>query len=131
MMALSPTHTAFGETDLSVGPKGNSQFETPVNQRLTPAGTLVELDGMRPQALALSPDHALLVTSGKTHQLVVLDARSGKILQRVEFPQDVGHDIGAPSASEQILDADPKAQLSFTGLTFSPDGSRIYLSNVQ
>src|SRR5205823_4929874 len=35
----------------------------------------------------------------------------------------------APVADE-ILNPDTKAQLSFTGLAFSPDGSRIYLSNV-
>ncbi len=29
-----------------------------------------------------------------------------------------------------ILDADTKAQLSYTGLKFSPDGTRIYLANV-
>jgi DNA-binding beta-propeller fold protein YncE len=32
--------------------------------------------------------------------------------------------------STHILEADEKAQLSFTGLVFSPDGSRIYLANV-
>ena len=31
---------------------------------------------------------------------------------------------------EAILNPDEKAQLSFTGLEFSPDGSRIYLANV-
>ena len=32
--------------------------------------------------------------------------------------------------SSEILSPDEKAQLSFTGLVFSPDGSRIYLANV-
>ena len=43
---------------------------------------------MRPQALALSPDGRLLVTAGKTHDLVVLDPRSGKVLQRVPLPSE-------------------------------------------
>ena len=30
----------------------------------------------------------------------------------------------------RFLDPGDKAQISFTGLAFSPDGSRIYLSNV-
>ena len=52
---------------------GSNLFETPVNQRLTPAGRLVELPGMRPQTIALSPDARLLVTAGETHELVVVD----------------------------------------------------------
>ncbi len=48
-------------------------LETGDNQRVTPAGTLVELPGVRPNALALSPDGRILVTSGMTHDLLVLD----------------------------------------------------------
>jgi DNA-binding beta-propeller fold protein YncE len=125
LVALAP------HSDVSpVGRSGTNRFETPVNQRLTPAGTLVELADMRPQALALSPDQHLLVTAGMTHNLVVLDSATGKILQQVQFAQDAGADLGPAPASEQILDPDLKAQLSFTGLTFSPDGSRIYMANV-
>ncbi len=43
---------------------------------------------MRPNALALSPDGKLLVTAGLTHELVVVDPATGKILQRVPFPSD-------------------------------------------
>src|SRR5204863_9726156 len=35
-----------------------------------------------------------------------------------------------PVVSEQILNPDKEGQLSFTGLVFSADGSRIYLANV-
>ena len=45
----------YDATTEAVGCDTNG-FETPVNQHLTPAGTLVELPGVRPQALALSPD---------------------------------------------------------------------------
>src|SRR5439155_10253823 len=55
-----------------VGPAGAKRVITPVNQTLTPAGIQVELPGMRPQAIALSPDGNLLMTSGKTHELVVV-----------------------------------------------------------
>jgi len=100
---------------------------TPVNQIVRPAGTLVELPGMRPQALALSPDGRALVTSGLKRELVVLDPGPGKIVQRVPFPADrLQMDAAAPG----LLDAGEKAQLSFTGLVFSPDGSRLYLANV-
>src|ERR1039458_6254726 len=101
---------------------------TPVNQLVTPAGTLIELPGMRPQALALSPDGKILVTAGLTHELVVLDPATGKNLQHVAFPSDKAQEKAAISA--EILSPDGNAQLSFTGLAFSPDGSRIYFLKV-
>ena len=58
--------TDFAATSETVGCITNG-FITPVNQVVTPAGILVELSGMRPQALALSPDGKLLVTAGLTH----------------------------------------------------------------
>src|SRR5258708_2441993 len=69
-----------------VGRLSTNQFYTPVNQVLTPAGLQVELPGLRPQALALSPDRKWLITSGKSHELVVIDPVSGKILQHVQLP---------------------------------------------
>jgi YVTN family beta-propeller protein len=83
---------------------------------------------MRPLALALSPDGRLLVTAGLTHELVVLDPATAKITQRVAFPTDNIQD--QPAAAPGVLDPGEKAQISFTGLVFSPDGSRIYLANV-
>src|SRR5208282_3603340 len=117
----------FDATTKVVGRSTNG-FETPVNQLVTPAGTLIELPGMRPLALALSPDGKLLVTAGLTHEVVVVDPATGKILQHVSFPSDQTQEP-AP-VSPAILSPDEKAQVSFTGLVFSPDGSRIYLSNV-
>src|SRR5512142_941460 len=63
-----------------VGRLDTNRFATPTNQILTPAGIQVELPGMRPQALALSPDGRLLVTAGKTHELVVVEASTGRML---------------------------------------------------
>ena len=56
----------FDATTETVGHSTNG-LETPVNQLVTPAGTQVELPGIRPNALALSPDGKLLVTAGLTH----------------------------------------------------------------
>ncbi len=110
-----------------VGRAGDNLI-TPVNQLITPAGIQLQLPGMRPQALALSPDAKLLVTSGLTHELVVVDPVTGQIMQHVAFPSDQAKQAKAISA--EILSPDNKAQLSFTGLTFSRDGTRIYLANV-
>ena len=131
-MRAAETADNFGATDETVGPSHSrfihNRFVTPVNQILTPAGWQVELPPMRPHALALSPDHSLLVTAGMLHQLIVISAQSGKILQSVPLPSDQAREAAPVSAA--ILDPDGRAQLSFTGLTFSRDGSRIYLSNV-
>ncbi|MDD5139058.1 MAG: beta-propeller fold lactonase family protein [Verrucomicrobiales bacterium] len=117
----------FAATAEAVG-RGTNGLVTPANQLVTPAGTLVELPGIRPNALALSPNGKLLVTAGLTHELVAVDPATGKISQRVAFPSDTAQEQ-APVASE-ILNPDNRAQLSYTGLAFSPDGSRIYMANV-
>jgi YVTN family beta-propeller protein len=109
---------------------GQAREISAVNQLLSPAGMQVELPGMRPEALALSPDARLLVTSGQTHELVVLESQTGRIIQRVLLPPDTNTNAPTKPVSEAVLNPDLKAQISFTGLVFSPDGSRIYFANV-
>lgn len=111
-----------------VGEVQPKRYLTPVHQVLTPMGIQVELPGMRPQAVALSPDGRSLVTSGKTAELVVMDPQSGDIQHRVALPSSEARNPDV--VSPHILKPDTSGQLSFTGLIFSPDGSRIYLSNV-
>ncbi|MEA3210255.1 MAG: hypothetical protein QOE70_3312 [Chthoniobacter sp.] len=125
-------------TQEKVGQFGQNRYYTPANQILTPAGVQVELPRIRPQAIALSPGGKLLVTSGKTPELIVVDPKSGKVMDRVPFPGKTVPPEGASAESaekpREATGTEPKpdasAQLSFTGLVFSPNGSRIYLSNV-
>jgi YVTN family beta-propeller protein len=128
------TAESFDATTETVGPDYSgfihNRFVTPVNQVLTPAGNQILLPApLCPHALALSPDHSLLVTAGLTHELFVIGTQTGKILQRVKMPSAQARE--AASVTEDAPDPDGQAQLSFTGLVFSPDGSRIYLSNVR
>lgn len=102
---------------------------SPVNQVLTPIGIQVELPKMRPQAIALSPDGAVLATSGKTSELVLVNPESGEIIQRLALPSE-GATNEASAVSTHILAPDKEGQLSYNGLIFSPDGRRIFLSNV-
>ena len=114
------------------GESGPDAWFTPANQIITPTGRQVDLPKMRPQAIALSPDGRLLVTSGKTPDLVVIEPVTGKILQEVALPSDSARESATNAVvSEEILHPDKDGQLSFTGLIFSPDGSRIFLSNVE
>ena len=110
-----------------IGKIAPNRYLIPTNQVLTPTGRQVELPKMRPQAIALSPDGKLLVVTGKTNELVAIDPASGTILQRVALPgkQEAPVEGRAPTQ----LEADNGSQLSLTGLVFSPDGTRIFLSN--
>lgn len=111
-----------------VGRSREDQIATPVNQILTPYGKQVELAGMRPQALALSPDGKLLLASGKTNDLIVIDPETAKVTQRIDMPPE---SVTIPTPpSTNILKPDLKALVSFTGLVFSLDGKTVYLSNV-
>jgi YVTN family beta-propeller protein len=113
-----------------VGEVAPEVYATPVNQMLTPAGAQVELPGLRPQALALSPDGRWLAVSGKTPELLLIPIPLAGKVQRVPFSAAPAEDAALTNAAPLILDPDRHGQLSFTGLIFSPDGSRIYLSSV-
>ena len=93
-----------------VGRVAANLYQTPSGQMLTPTGRQIELPGMRPQALALSPDGSLLATAGKNHTLVLIDPADGRILQTVPLSTDK-----AKSNSETVT-----AQISFTGLSLLP-----------
>jgi YVTN family beta-propeller protein len=114
----------------AVGWRATGRAVLPVNQVLTPAGVQVALPGLRPLALALSPDEKLLAVSGKTNEVIVIDPADGRLLQRAVLPvRPMDQDRPEPLAAA-ILNPDEEAQLSYTGLVFSPDGKRLYLSNV-
>jgi YVTN family beta-propeller protein len=127
-LEAATTNLEYGSTSETVGWDGNG-YETPVNQRVTPAGIQVDLPGIRPNALALSPDGKLLVTSGLKAALTVIDPATGALRQHVPMPSDKQLP-GSDAVSSQILAPNLRDKLSFTGIAFSPDGSRIFLSNV-
>ncbi len=106
----------------------STEIETPVTV-VTPAGHKIDLAGMRPQVLALSPDGKSLVTSGKTNKLIVIDPETRVVRQSVDFPakdQTKEPDVASPN----ILKPDAGSLVSYTGLVYSADGKRLYMSNV-
>jgi DNA-binding beta-propeller fold protein YncE len=120
----------FASSSEPVGEVGPNEFTTPVSQRLTPAGRQVLLTGLRPQAVALSPNGRLLAISGKTSELLVVNPATATVVQHVPLPAARTNDLSPDVVSSHILKPDKDAELSFTGLIFSPDGSRLYLSSV-
>ncbi len=113
----------------TVGWHGGNRAVLPVSQTITPLGRQIEMPGMRPQALALSPDGRILVVTGKTNQLVIINPGTAEVTDRVALPI-AGVTPNSPVSPRQ-LEAAAKSQVSFTGLIFSSDGRRIYLSNVE
>jgi len=114
--------------ELNVGLPRSNEIETPVTV-VTPAGHKIDLAGMRPQVLALSPDGKSLVTSGKTNKLIVIDPETREVRQSVDFPakdQTKEPDVASPN----ILKPDAGSLVSYTGLVYSADGKRLYMSNV-
>jgi YVTN family beta-propeller protein len=113
-----------------VGRTADGGAVTPVNQVVTPAGRQVALPGMRPQVVALSPDGRLVATAGKTNEVVMVDPESGEVKQRVKPPS--GEALAPPADADAARNLKPDTQAieSFTGLVFSPDGTRLFMSNV-
>ena len=123
---LTGCATTVWDEDATVGIAAN-RIVLPNSQTLTPVGKTSELPGMRPVTVSISPDGKLLATSGKTSQLVIFKL---PVNGKPEF-------ILLPAEAETIktmktndIKPDKKGQISYTGLIFSPDGKRIYLSNV-
>jgi YVTN family beta-propeller protein len=131
MTAWAQTQQDSMDWSEPVGRAGPDRVVLPVNQVITPAGKQLELHGLRPQVLALSPDHRLLVTSGKTRDLVVIDPDTQTVLQTVALPTNGPLESNPEKTSTHITKPDKNEQASYTGLVFSPDGSRLYLSNVK
>jgi YVTN family beta-propeller protein len=119
----------FGATEDAVGRVSASRLNTSIHQVVDSAGLVVDLPGLRPQALALSPRGDILVVSGKTSELLTMNPQSGTVLQKVPLPAEPNEATNAP-VSTHLLKPDTEGQVSFTGLVFSPDGRRVYMANV-
>jgi DNA-binding beta-propeller fold protein YncE len=112
---------------IAVGRQDANRHALPTGQLITPAGTQVDLPGMRPQALALSPDGRTLATSGRTRELLLLDAATGAVRQRLHLVNHAAAEAPAPETTNLL--ASGEAKLSLAGLRFSADGRRLFFSN--
>src|SRR5262249_2805488 len=134
--------------DSAIGRVAANRSITPTGQVLTPAGQQIGLPGMRPQALALSPDGALLAVAGKKDALFLLDPSTGQILQKAPLcfietklkPETKTAATNSVEAIQSEVKTNPlptiisvtnTAEMSLTGLIFSHAGDRIYLSNTK
>lgn len=91
---------------LRVGAGDGERIVVPTNQVLAPAGRKVVFSG-RPTDVALSPNGRWLAVLDRS-QVAIIDPESAKIVSRA-----------------------PHANGSYAGIVFSPDGKRVYASNIR
>ncbi|WP_307621286.1 beta-propeller fold lactonase family protein [Streptomyces sp. V3I7] len=91
------------------GPQDDGTAITPVGYKVTPAGHQSRL-GNLPLNAVLSPDRSMLLVTNAgqgTQSLQVIDPEDSEVVQTISYPSP---------------------QAVFTGLAFSPDGTRAYAS---
>jgi len=108
----------------AVGRRGANRTVLPVNQVVTPLGRQVELPGLRPQAVALSPDGRLLITSERaasSSSWTRPPARSGN----ASAPKTPADQPPPSAPSANVLEPDKEGQLSYTGLRSPPTAASV------
>jgi YVTN family beta-propeller protein len=101
-----------------VGPQKNGSIVASDNQTLTPAGTLVDLGSpVRAKAVAINPNKntksAAVLLMGAAQPIIVFNVATGEVIQRY-IPTTASFTSNATG--------------SFTGITYSSDGSKLLFS---
>ena len=111
--ASSPNHT--------VGPQRDGSIVVSNNQRLTPAGKVIELGSfIRAKAVAINPNSkttsGAVLLMGAEQPIILFNTVTGQVLQRFTPGLVKGANLKAGSSG------------SFTGITYSSDGARLFFS---
>jgi YVTN family beta-propeller protein len=105
----------------TVGPQNDGSIVASNNQTLTPAGQIVQLGSpVRAKAIALNPNSktatAAVLLMGSPQPIIVFNTANGQVLQR--FIPTV---MNSPTFTSDKTG-------SFTGITYSADGSKLFFS---
>ena len=103
----------------TVGPQQDGSIVASTNQTLTPAGKVIELGApVRAKSVALNPNRAThtaaVLLMGSAQPVILLNTTTGEVLQHF-----------APTGPDSAKDKSPG---SFTGITYSSDGTRLLFS---
>jgi YVTN family beta-propeller protein len=112
---------AASNSDRTVGPQKDGSIVASDNQTLTPAGRIIELGSpVRAKAIALNPSgktsSAAVLLMGSPQPVIVFNTATGQVLQRFIPSFMKGADFTSSSAG------------SFTGITYSADGKKLFFS---
>jgi YVTN family beta-propeller protein len=117
----SPSNSQASSLDRTVGPQQDGSIVVSDNQRLTPAGTIIELGSLvRAKAIAINPNSkttsGAVLLMGATQPVIVFNTVTGQVLQRFTPTLAKGADVKSGSSG------------SFTGITYSADGTKLFFS---
>lgn len=120
-MAFSGTAQAADNPVRTVGPQRDGSIVASSNQTLTPAGRIVDLGSpVVAKAIALNPNKkarsGAVLLMGSAQPVIVFDTGTGKVIQRF-----------IPTSYDEGKFASDKTG-SFTGITYSSDGRRLFFS---
>jgi YVTN family beta-propeller protein len=114
-LALGGTTLAVAsdQNTRTVGPQADGSYVVSNNQRITPAGVLVDLGSpVRAKSVAVNPNSstktAAVMLMGASESVIVFSTVTGEVLQRYVPPSG--------------------GSGSFTGIAYSPDGSQLLFS---
>ena len=121
LAAPSAGHAAPDPLTRTVGPQKNGSIVASDNQLLTPAGTLVQLGSpIVVKAVAVNPNKrthtAAVLMMSAAQPVIIFDTRTGAVIQRYVPTMTTGTTFK------------PNPTGSFTGITYSSDGSRLLFS---
>ena len=105
----------------TVGPQKDGSVVASDNQTLTPAGTIIDLGSpVRAKAIALNPNvrtnSGAVLLMGSPQPIIVFNTATGQVLQRFLPTLMKGTESASSNAG------------SFTGITYSADGKRLFFS---
>jgi len=114
-------YAAPDPTTRTVGPQKNGSIVASDNQLLTPAGTVVDIGSpVRAKAVAINPRlktrSAAVLLMGAAQPIIVFNTVTGQVIQRY-----------IPTTGSNATAASNKTG-SFTGITYSADGSKLLFS---
>ena len=145
----SPPATQRASAAGKVGRVAEGRWLLPTGQIIAPAGRQIDLAGIRPQALTLSPNGRFLAVAGSSKDVLIFDTATGQELSRTTMPGDAkvavppkpgaastpipaaqpGDKKDEPAAESGDPKPDKDGKMSFAGLAFSPDGARLFVSS--
>jgi len=138
VVCLLTAISAAQTTGQQAGLQADGSVVLPTNQTIRPAGRLIPFEG-RPTAIAIRPDGKTAAAlksgggyagPGRPEHILIVDLSTGQIRQRF-LPETPASGATGAQGSERAAanSVFGESQGAFTGITYSPDGTKLYASD--